>query len=755
MGEAIEKLSGKLGVDTTDFKTNISAANRELRLLESGFRANVSSLGEWSKSATGMESRISTLTSKIEVQTLKVAALRENFERIKQEQGENSRAAKEAEIALNKETETLGKMEAELQTSEAALQELSQAEDDAGNSADEASGKMDGFGSSIDIMGGIAKGSVAFVIALVTAILALTAGIGGLVFSTANASAELVDLSAQTGISTERLQELAYIGEQVGTSQETITGSLARLVRTMGGAQQQYADYAADQAEAAANGEEFSGTLGDNAAAFERLGVRITDANGNLRDNEAVFADVLNALGGISNEAERDALAMSIFGKSAQELNPLIKAGTSEMQRLAAEAREVGAVMSEEDVAAFEAFDDTLASLQMGLKGTLGTLASAFLPGFQAVFDQLGGYLREFSGIVKSSDGDFGALADGLGGLLGKIIGDVATQAPQMLEAGLGIVQSILNSIVANLPTLIEAAIGIITMLLDFIVQNLPTIISAGLQILIALVEGISQALPTLIPAVVQALLTIVQTLIENLPMLIDAALQLILALAEGLVAAIPILIPAIPVIINALLDAFVKALPMITAAAAQLIVTLALGIIQNIPTLLTAWVELMVALRTYLFNDMPMMVFEAGKNLILGLWEGIKSNIGWLKSNFINEMKGVVDAIKGAMKIKSPSQYMADEIGEFLPLGIGEGFDQSMPAVRQHLVRSMIGLANDVSTAAAPQMGVPGFGGVGSGATISIGDININVAGTNATPQQISVATQDGVRKALRAIGG
>lgn len=754
MGEAVEKLSGKLGVDTTDFKTNIAAANRELRLLESGFKANVSSLGEWSKSATGMESRISTLTSKIEVQTLKVAALRENFERIKQEQGENSRAAKEAEIALNKETETLGKMQAELSTSEAALQELSQAEDEAGNSADEASGKVDGFGSSIDIMGGLAKGSMALVVGLVTAVLALTAGIGGLVFTTANASAELVDLSAQTGISTERLQELNYIGEQVGTSQETITGSLARLVRTMGGAQQQYADFAADQAEAAANGEEFDGTLGDNAAAFERLGVRITDANGNLRDNEAVFADVLNALGGISNEAERDALAMSIFGKSAQELNPLIKAGTAEMQRLAAEAREVGAVMSEEDVAAFEAFDDTLASLQMGLKGTLGTLASAFLPGFQAVFDQLGGYLREFSGIVKSSDGDFGALADGLGGLLGKIIGDIATQAPQMLQAGLGILQSIIDSIVTNLPTLIDAAIGIITMLLDFIVQNLPTLITAGLQILIALVEGISQALPTLIPAVVQALLTIVQTLIENLPMLIDAALQLILALAEGLIAAMPILIPAIPVIMQALVDAFQESLPMIATAAGQLIAALALGIIQNIPIWLTALVGLIKVGFDYLLGTLPLF-WEVGSNLVTGLWNGIKDNWGTLKENFKKAVTELVTSVKSALGIKSPSQLFADEVGEFMPPGIGKGFDKAMPAVRQHLVRSMIGLANDVSTAAAPQLGVPGMGGVGSGSMVNIGDIIINVPGTNATPQQIAVAAQDGVLKAIRSRGG
>lgn len=755
MGEAIEKLSGKLGVDTTDFKSNISAANRELRLLESGFRASVASLGDWSKTSTGMEERIKSLTSQIDVQKLKVAALRENFEKIKEEQGENSRAAKEAEIALNKQTETLGKMEAELSTSEAALQELSQAEDEAGNSADEASGKVSNMGSVINGIGGFVSGTVTLITGLALAVGAVSAAIGGLVFSTAAAAGELGDLSNKTGISRTQLQEMAYTAELLGVSQETITGSLARLTRSMAGAQAQWQDYQTAQAEAAANGEEFDGQLGDSAAAFERLGVSVTDSTGQLRDRQAVFDDLLAALANIPNEAERDALAMSIFGKSAMELNPLIKAGAEEMNRLAKEAHEVGAVMSEEDVAALETFDDTLVSLKLGLQGTLGTLSTAFLPGFQAVFDQAGGYLREFADIVKTSDGDFGALADGLGGLLTKIIGDIASQAPQMLEAGLGILQSIIDSIVSNLDTLIPAAIGIIENLLNFILTNLPVLISAAVEILVTLANGISQALPTLIPTIVSVLLTVVQILLENLPLIIDAALQLILALAQGLIAALPILIPQIPIIVQAIFDALIASLPLIISAAIELVNALTLGLLQSIPLLLTAAVELLGVMVNYLYNDGPKMFLDIGKRIVDGMWEGIKNNFGALKDNFITLMTGMVDAVKASMGIKSPSQLFADEVGEFLPPGIGKGFDKALPAVRQHLMRSMIGLANDVSHAAAPQMSVPGMGGVGSGSPISIGDIIINIPGTSATPQQIAVAAQDGVLKALRSKGG
>ena len=61
-------LSGKIGLDTTDFKAAISSINRDIRVVESGFRASAASLGDWSKSASGLESRMKALSSEIELQ---------------------------------------------------------------------------------------------------------------------------------------------------------------------------------------------------------------------------------------------------------------------------------------------------------------------------------------------------------------------------------------------------------------------------------------------------------------------------------------------------------------------------------------------------------------------------------------------------------------------------------------------------------------------------------------------------------------
>ena len=758
MGEAVEKLSGKLGIDTTDFKTGISAANRELRVLESGFKANAAALGDWTKDASGLESRIESLTKQLEIQRLKVGALREEYERVKAEKGENSRAAQDLAIKLNKETETLNKMGNELTDTEGALQELADGSQEAGDQAEEAGGKFDGFKSVLSGLGTIVAGALTVVAGLATAVAGVGLAISDLVFDTASASAELVDLSAKTGISTTRLQELAYAGDQVGTSQDTLVSSLARLTRSMGSAQEQQQKFNEDRSKALADGEEFDGQLGDTAAAFQKLGVSITDNQGNLRDNEAVFADLVDALGQVDNEAERDALSMSLFGKSAQELNPLIKAGSEELAKLSQQAHEVGAVMDEDTVASFEAFDDTLASLKAGLQGTLGELAGAFLPGFQGVFDTLGGYLKEFSAIVKGSDGDINKMVEGIGGLVTKIVTNIASQAPELLQTGITILQSIITAIITALPTLIPAAVNIILTLVDFIIQNLPMLIEAGIQALVSLATGIAEALPTLIPAVVEAIITIVNTLVENIPLIIDAALQLILGLAEGLIYALPVLIAALPQIITAILDALMNALPLILAAAGELIGMLATGIVASIPLVLVAIGDLIVRLGDALARFVQRLP-EFGKSLVDGIWRGIKDNAGRLWENVKGWLNGLLSNMKALLGISSPSQVLADQIGANMPPGIGEGFENQMPGLKTRLARSMNSLVDTLSVNAPILGGIgsptfaPAMAGAG-GSSIQIGDVYVNASGVT-NPQAVGNAVQDGILKALRAVGG
>lgn len=132
---------------------------------------------------------------------------------------------------------------------------------------------------------------------------ATAAAIGALAVKSGEAADNLNTLSKQTGIGTQDLQKYSAAANLVDVSVEAIAKANKKLTKNM---------------FAASNGSKAQ------AEAFEAIGVSVTDSNGNLRDSEAVFQDVITALGKMENETERDALAMKLMGNSASELNPLI-----------------------------------------------------------------------------------------------------------------------------------------------------------------------------------------------------------------------------------------------------------------------------------------------------------------------------------------------------------------------------------------------------------------------------------------------
>lgn len=170
---------------------------------------------------------------------------------------------------------------------------------------------------------------------------------------------DLMVQSQVTGLSTDALQEYSYMAELVDTDVDTITGSMTKMVKNMATATK--------------------GT-GDAYNAFQKLGVAITDDNGEMRDQNDVFADVIQALGQMTNETERDALAMQIFGKSARELNPLIEAGADSIEEYRQQAHDMGYVLDGETLQALGNVDDNIQILKNQFDTAKRQIASGLLP---------------------------------------------------------------------------------------------------------------------------------------------------------------------------------------------------------------------------------------------------------------------------------------------------------------------------------------------------------------------------------------
>jgi hypothetical protein len=127
------------------------------------------------------------------------------------------------------------------------------------------------------------------------------------------------------------------------------------------------------------------------------LGVSVSNADGTLRNGEDVYWETIDALGRMEEGAERDALAMEIFGRSAQELNPLIAQGSAGIAELTDEAKQMGAVMSDETIAQLGKFDDTLQRLNAGSSAAKNALGTVLLPQLQLLADDGVTLLGEFT----------------------------------------------------------------------------------------------------------------------------------------------------------------------------------------------------------------------------------------------------------------------------------------------------------------------------------------------------------------------
>ena len=86
-----------------------------------------------------------------------------------------------------------------------------------------------------------------------------------------------------------------------------------------------------------------------------------------------------------------------------------------------------------------------------------------------------------------------------------------------------------------------------------------------------------------------------------------------------------------------------------------------------------------------------------------------------------------ITNAIKGVFGIASPSKVWAKEVGQFLPLGLYSGYEDSMEDVKTDIVEDMQGLTATVS-GDVQAYGTAGAAMYDSGETFNLGGNTINV---------------------------
>lgn len=273
--------------------------------------------------------------------------------------------------------------------------------------ADETNGATDGLSEFSDTLAGlkdsVAAGDIGGIVSSLGEMKGLLVGgaiVSGLkevaekIWDISKAAAayadEVLTESVVTGISAEALQEYKYMADLVDVSVETITGSITKLTRNMLQAK--------------------DGT-GEQAEAFAALGIQVTNADGSLRDAQEVWDEVITALGQMSNETERDAYAMVLMGKSAQDLNPLIEAGADKINALRQEAHEAGAVLDEDMLAtlgemqdAFDRLSQQTDAFERILAGTLAPTITDIVNAIVGAVQQMGNFIQRVQEAKQAID---------------------------------------------------------------------------------------------------------------------------------------------------------------------------------------------------------------------------------------------------------------------------------------------------------------------------------------------------------------
>ncbi|HAQ5981096.1 TPA: tape measure protein [Enterococcus faecium] len=327
---------------------------------------------------------------------------------------------------------------------------------------------------------------------------------------------------------------------------------------------------------------------------------------------------------------------------------------------------------------------------------------------------------------------------------------------PTLISAGIQMLMALIGGIISILPLLINAAIQITMALISALISALPQIIAAGIQLLLALIQGIISILPQLVAAAIQITIALVNALISALPQLISAGIKLIVALVDGVISVLPQLVSAAIQLMAALFKALVSAIPQLLSAGVQLINALIRGILSLLGQLLSAGARLITGLLSTIAQFLGQMVnaganlirnlvsgilsvigsvtsavsnignsiidtlsgidlFEIGSNIIQGLINGIGSMVGAVASKISEVAGNIKDKITSALGIHSPSRWMRDYVGKFIPQGIAVGIEENAKSAYSAMNKLSNGLMNSITPESALGTSRMGMASVGS----------------------------------------
>lgn len=218
-----------------------------------------------------------------------------------------------------------------------------------GSSLQDAGNKVSDFGQKLAPLSGAAAG--------------IGTGLLKLGYDAVTGADDLNTLAKQTGFTTEEIQKMQYAADLIDVSFEDISGALKK----------------------------FKSKIDPSNKSLAALGVSTVDANGNLRDATDVFHDAVVALSQVSNETERDQLAMELFGKSADSLAGIIDDGGAALQAYGQEAENLGLILDQDTLDSLNETNDTIDKMKAQITSTMAVIGAQVVPVVAPLLEKIAG----------------------------------------------------------------------------------------------------------------------------------------------------------------------------------------------------------------------------------------------------------------------------------------------------------------------------------------------------------------------------
>ena len=298
--------------------------------------------------------------------------------------------------------------------------------------------------------------------------------------------------------------------------------------------------------------------------------------------------------------------------------------------------------------------------------GGAGTLHEAFVAVFGSVATTIAGIATIIGGVVIAITNFFSMLKNGFNWI---------KEAFMVI----GIAIAAVGAIILGVPVAIAAAVAAVVA----VVATLVVIIKEHWESVKAFFSEALNMIGTFFTVTIPSWINIlVNEILPRLPYYIGYAIGWILGkIIEFITNVWNTIIVKIPKIIAKIVQ-FVSELP-------GKLWTWFLVVLDKVKEWLSNWLQTMkekipqiISAIVDKFMELPGKMLEIGGNIVQGLWNGIQNAKDWLIGKIKEFASGILDGMKNALGIHSPSTVFRDQVGKYIAEGIGVGFDKNIGSV-------------------------------------------------------------------------